>query len=86
MAEALLSEDNNDWGAEMDAVRPVEEEKPHSGVWEDEVLSRLREDLIMQVEVVGEAQVTATVESTEDLAVSPEQVKTTFFCYNQTSV
>ena len=50
MAEALLSEDNNDWGAEMDAVRPVEEEKPHSGAWEerDEVPSRLRENLIMQ--------------------------------------
>ena len=84
MAEALLSEDKNDWGAEMDTVQPVEEEKPHSGVWEDEVPSRLREDLIMQVEVVGEAQ--TTEENTEDLAVSPEQVKTTFTCYNQTSV
>ena len=84
MAEALLAEGNNDWGDEMDAVRPVDEEKPHSGAWEerDEVPSRLREDLIMQeqVEVVGDAQVTATVESTEDLAVSPEQVKTTFTC------
>ena len=80
MAEALLSEDKSDWGTEMDIVQPVEKEEPHSGVWEDEVPSRLREDLIMQVEVVGEAQVTATVESTEDLAVSPEQVKTTFTC------
>jgi hypothetical protein len=84
MAEALLSEDKSDWGTEMDIVQPVEKEEPHSGVWEDEVPSRLREDLIMQVEVVGEAQ--TTEENTEDLAVSPEQVKTTFFCYNQTSV
>ena len=90
MAEALLAEGNNDWGDEMDAVRPVDEEKPHSGAWEerDEVPSRLREDLIMQeqVEVVGDAQVTATVESTEDLAVSPEQVKQHLPVYHQTSV
>ena len=83
MAEQLLSEDKSDWGTEMEVVQP-DGGKPHPGVWKDDVPSRLREDLIMQVEVVGEAQ--TTEENTEDLAVSPEQVKTTFFCYNQTSV
>ena len=85
MAEQLLSEDKSDWGTEMEVVQP-DGGNPHPGGWEDDVQRRLREDLIMQVEVVGEAQVTATVESTEDLAVSPEQVKTTFTCYNQISV
>ena len=83
MAEQLLSEDKSDWGTEMEVVQP-DGGKPHPGVWMDDVPSRLREDLIMQVEVVGEAQ--TTEENTEDLAVSPEQVKTTFTCYNQTSV
>jgi hypothetical protein len=90
MAEALLAEGNTDWGDEVDAVRPLDEQKPHSGTWEerDEVPSRLGEDLIMeeQVEVVGNAQVTATVESTVDLAVSPEQVKQHLPVYHQTSV
>ena len=81
MAEQLLSEDKSDWGTEMEVVQP-DGGNPHPGVWMDDVQRRLREDLIMQeqVEVVGDAQVTATMESTEDLAVSPEQVKTTFTC------
>ena len=74
----------------MDAVRPLDEQQPHSGTWEDshKVPSRLGENLIKQeqVEVVGDAQVTATVESTEDLAVSPEQVKQHLPVYHQTSV
>ena len=83
MAEQLLVEDKTDWGTEMEVVQP-DGGNPHPGGWEDDVQRRLREDLIMQVEVVGEAQ--TTEENTEDLAVSPEQVKTTFTCYNQTSV
>ena len=83
MAEQLLAEGNTDWGAEVDTERPLDEEKPHSGTWEerDEVPSRLREDLIMeeQVKVMGNAQVTDTMESTVDLAVSPKQVNNIYW-------
>ena len=78
MAEQLLAEGNTDWGAEVDTERPLDEEKPHPGTCEerDEVHSRLGGDLILeeQVMVVGDAQMTDTVESAEDLAASPEQV------------
>ena len=86
MAEQLLSEDKSDWGTEMEVVQP-DGGKPHPGVWMDDVPSRLREDLIMQeqVEVVGDAQVTTTVESTVELAVSPAQVNKGLI-YHQTSV
>ena len=93
MAEQLLSEDKSDWGTEMEVVQP-DGGNPHPGVWmddvqrrlrEDDVQRRLREDLIMQAEVVDDVQgdAQATEENTEELAVSPEQVKTTFTCYNQ---
>ena len=87
MAEQLLAEDKHDWGTEMEVVQP-DGGTPHPRGWEDDVQRRLREDLIMQAEVVDDVQgdAQATEENTEELAVSPEQVKTTFTCYNQTSV
>ena len=52
MAEGITT-----WSDEMDAVRPLDKQQPHSGTWEDrdKVPSRLGEDLIMQeqVEVVA---------------------------------
>ena len=85
-----MVEGNTTWSDKMDAVLPLDEQQPQSGTWEDrdKVPSRLGEDLIQQeqVEVVGDAQVTTTVESTVELAVSPEQVKQHLPVYHQTSV
>ena len=87
MAEQLLAEDKSDWGTEMEVVLP-DGGTPHPNGWEDDVQRRAREDLIIQADVVDDVQgdARATEENTEELAVSPEQVKTTFTCYNQTSV
>jgi hypothetical protein len=83
MAEQLLAEGNIDWGAEVDTERPLDEEKPHPGTWEerDKVTGRLGGDLISEeeVKVMGDPQVTDTVESTLDLAVSPEQVNNIYW-------
>ena len=85
MAEALLVE--HSWSTEVELEHP-DGGAPHPNGWEDDVQRRAREDLIIQADVVDDVQgdARATEENTEELAVSPEQVKTTFTCYNQTSV
>ena len=82
MAEQLLTGDTSDWGVEVDLELPIDEGKPHPGTWEerhddrDDVHSMVEENLIVedQVMVGGDAQMVDTVESAEDLAVSPSQV------------
>ena len=85
MAEALLVDDN--WSTEVELEHP-DRGAPHPNGWEDDVQRRAREDLINQAGVVDDVQGDgpATEENTEQLAVSQEQVKTKFTCYNQTSV
>ena len=85
MAEQLLADDN--WSTEMELTLP-DGGTPHPNGWEDDVQRRAREDLITQAGVVDDVQGNgpATEENTEQLAVSQEQVKTKFTCYNQTSV
>ena len=82
MAEKLLTGDTRtDWGVEVDPELPLDEGNPHPGVWEekqddrDDVHSIVEENLVLEDQdmVGGDAQID-TVESAEDLAVSPSQV------------
>ena len=82
MAENLLTGDTRiDWGVNVDSELPLDEGNPHPGIWEekpddgDDVHSIVEENLVLEDQdmVGGDAQID-TVESAEDLAVSPSQV------------